>query len=207
MSEADARRLKAYYHLHSLIYDATRWSFLFGRDQILRNLSTCCPAPRQILEVGCGTGKNLKKLCALHPEATVTGLDLSEDMLRVARRKLAPYATRMLWHQRAYDAPISNGKPFDMALFSYSLSMFNPGWKEAIATALADLAEGACLGVVDFHSSPLVWFRKWMEWNHVRMEGHLLPFLKQSCQTRLERVVPAYGGCWRYFLFVGEKRS
>jgi S-adenosylmethionine-diacylgycerolhomoserine-N-methlytransferase len=205
MNEASASRLTAYYHFHSLIYDATRWSFLFGRDQILGDLASCRAAPRRILEVGCGTGRNLEKLAARFPDAALTGLDLSADMLRLARRKLAPYGTRLSWLQRAYDAPVAQDRPFDLVLFSYSLSMFNPGWESAITAALADLEVGGCIGVVDFHSSSLPWFRKWMQLNHVRMEGHLLPWLKQNCRTSLDRVVPAYGGCWRYFFFVGLK--
>ena len=207
MSEAVETRLRAYYHFHSLIYDATRWSFLVGRDRILRDLAHCCPVPRRILEVGCGTGRNLRKLCGLYPRAKVTGLDLSEDMLRVARRKLAAYGQRVTWVQRAYTARACGPEPFDLVLFSYSLSMFNPGWQEAVIAAVADLADGGCLGVVDFHSSRLPWFRNWMQVNHVRMEEHLLPFLQQHCETRLERVLPAYGGVWQYFFFAGRKRG
>jgi S-adenosylmethionine-diacylgycerolhomoserine-N-methlytransferase len=84
--------------------------------------------------------------------------------------------------------------------------MFNPGWQVAIATAIEDLKPGGHLAVVDFESTPLTWFRRWMVVNHVRMEGHLLPVLEGRFQTRLRRVAPAYGGCWRYFRFVGEKK-
>ena len=201
----DTASLKGYYRFHSLIYDATRWSFLFGRGRILRELPACCPSPNRILEVGCGTGRNLKTLCELYPRATITGLDLSEDMLRIARKKLAPFGDRVQWRQQIYDQPISTGKPFDLILFSYALSMFNPGWDGAIRAALADLSGSGCLGVVDFESSPLGWFRRWMGVNHVRMESHLLPFLREHSHPVVDRVLPAYGGCWNYFLFVGHQ--
>ena len=50
--------IQGYYALHSRIYDATRWTFLFGRESILRR-SAKIAAPERILEVGCGTGRNL----------------------------------------------------------------------------------------------------------------------------------------------------
>ena len=206
MSAHVEQQLQAYYHFHSAIYDATRWSFLFGRSRILRDLTVVCPAPRRILEVGCGTGRNVSHLCELYPAATVTGIDLSEDMLRVARKKLAPYGQRVSWVRRPYSAGVGGPKPFDLILFSYSLSMFNPGWQEAISAALTDLTDEGCVAVVDFHSSRLAWFRNWMGVNHVRMEGHLLPFLQQNCVPRLERVSAAYGGIWQYFQFVGGRR-
>lgn len=207
MTESPASRLKAYYRLHAAIYDSTRWSFLFGRDQIIRDLSICPRPPRKILEVGCGTGRNLGKLCLRYPEAAVSGLDLSEDMLRVARKSLAGHATRVRLLHQAYDSRVSSGGEFDLILFSYSLSMFNPGWQRAITAALKDLAPGGCLAVVDFESTPLPWFRRWMEMNHVRMEGHLLPFLEESCQPLFRRVCFAYLGCWKFFRFIGVKKS
>jgi S-adenosylmethionine-diacylgycerolhomoserine-N-methlytransferase len=206
MSGDPSARLKAYYHLHSRIYDATRWSFLFGRDEILRDLAEICPSPRRILEVGCGTGKNLKNLGKKYPSATLTGLDFSEDMLRVARRRLEPYANRTRWMHQAYTAPVARGESFDLVLFSYSLSMFNPGWSEAILAGLDDLSPSGCVAVVDFHYSPLRWFRKWMGLNHVRMEAHLLPFLTERARPRVARVAKAYGGAWQYFFFAGEKK-
>ncbi len=201
-----ADRLKEYYRLHSAIYDATRWSFLFGRNQIIRDLAVCPRPPRSILEVGCGTGKNVEKLCELHPAAAVFGLDLSGDMLGLARKRLARHGNRVRWLHQAYDSPVSTTGGFELVLFSYSLSMFNPGWEGAISAAMADLAPGGCLAVVDFESSPFPWFRRWMGVNHVRMESHLPPFLEASSNVLLRRSCRAYGGCWRYFRFIGQKR-
>jgi len=205
MTDSNRSQLKGYYRLHAAFYDATRWSFLFGRNQIIRDMAGCPRPLRRVLEVGCGTGKNLAPLCARYPEAAVWGLDLSEDMLRVARKRLARHGHRVRWLQQAYDAPVGSGGEFDLVLFSYSLSMFNPGWQEAITAARQDLAPGGCIAVVDFESSAQPWFRRWMGVNHVRMEGHLLPFLEKHYRPRLRQSSPAYGGLWRFFRFIGEK--
>ena len=53
--------LERYYQFHSRIYDATRWSFLFGREEVLLRAASVT-TPKRILEVGCGTGRNLPGL-------------------------------------------------------------------------------------------------------------------------------------------------
>ncbi|HRI60570.1 MAG TPA: class I SAM-dependent methyltransferase, partial [Saprospiraceae bacterium] len=93
----------------------------------------------------------------------------------------------------------------DFVLFSYALTMFNPGWEAAIEQAGADLKPGGRIAVVDFHNTPSSTFRWWMSRNHVRMEAHLLPFLQSKFRTELLEIHPAWLGLWRYFLYVGQK--
>jgi len=56
--------LEKYYKTHSKIYDVTRWSFLFGRNALIKAIARYC-RPEWILEIGCGTGKNLAALSRL----------------------------------------------------------------------------------------------------------------------------------------------
>ena len=198
--------LERYYRLHSQIYDATRWSFLFGRTAILREAAAVCQ-PAHILEVGCGTGKNLVNLCRLFPRAAITGVDLSEAMLAVARRKTAPLGPRVRLLRGAYGPAFQSNAPCDFILFSYALSMFNPGFGEAIATAHRDLAPGGHIAVVDFHDTRLPLFERWMGANHVRMNRQLQPLLAGRFAARTDRLRAAYGGVWRYLLFVGQKTA
>lgn len=197
--------VEKYYRLHARIYDATRWSFLFGRTAILADIARLTK-PVRILEVGCGTGKNLAGLCRKFPQAAVTGLDLSAPMLEVARRKTAPFGSRVGLLHRAYDAPLGDLTGYDLVLFSYALSMFNPGFEAAIQAAAADLAPGGCIAVVDFHATRLGFFESWMGVNHVRMNGQLRPLLEAAFQPQLNRIDHAYGGVWQYLTFVGRKR-
>ncbi len=198
--------LEGYYRLHSKIYDATRWTFLFGRNAILRE-AAAAGRPARILEVGCGTGKNIVPLCRLFPQAGITGVDLSETMLAVARRKTAPLGPRVRLLHGAYGPAFQNDQPWDLILFSYALSMFNPGFAEAIATARRDLVPGGHIAVVDFHDTRLPFFERWMGVNHVRMNGQLQPVLASQFEARTNRVQNAYGGVWRYLLFVGRKAA
>ena len=195
--------LEKYYRFHSRIYDASRWLFLFGRDRLIKT-AALYSRPRRILEVGCGTGKNLVRLRQTFPGASLAGLDLSGDMLEVARKKMAFAKPPVELLHRSYDRPVATDG-FDLLVFSYALSMFNPGWEDAISTAYKDLSPGGTIAVVDFHDSPLAAFKQWMAFNHVRMEGHLLPELQARFRSLVSETRRAYGGLWHYLLFIGQK--
>lgn len=193
-------KLQRFYQWHARIYDATRWSFLFGRRVLLQQVARLI-TPRRILEVGCGTGTNLRTLAICFPQAQLTGVDLSADMLAVAQCKLAAYAQRLNLQQQAYAAPLPEN--FDLIVFSYSLSMMNPGWEEALDAAQQNLSRDGVLAVVDFADTRSVLFRRWMGVNHVRMDGHLLPSLKQQFTRVFSQQPSVYMGLWRYLVFIG----
>jgi len=191
--------IHGYYAVHARIYDVTRWTFLFGRERILRRIATVS-SPRRILEVGCGTGRNLQSLRRIFPQADITGIDLSADMLRIARRKAG--GVKLI--QQPYDAPL--GGNYDLVLFSYALSMFNPGWEQAIHAAKRDLAPGGMLAIVDFSHTRSGAFRRWMGVNHVRMEGHLWQESRAALEPLVDERHPAYAGIWHYGMFIGKRQ-
>ena len=203
--EQNSNFLKHYYRIHSKIYDLTRWSFLFGRNAIIPEIANSSP-PTHILEIGCGTGKNLVALCKAFPQAAVNGVDLSDAMLKVARKNLGKFDRQVNLQCRTYSAPLRPAPPFDLILCSYSLSMFNPGWEEAIEYAYEDLAEGGRIAVVDFHDSAFPGFKPWMRLNHVRMDGHLAQKLGKTFPSHTLKIRKAYAGVWSYFLFLGRKK-
>lgn len=197
--------MQRYYRWHARIYDATRWVFLFGRRRLLQLLPQK-PALR-LAEIGCGTGLNLKRLARQHADWQLVGVDVSNHMLDKAFRALHRYTLRVFLIRKNYGKGADRLKePADVVLFSYSLTMFNPGFGEAIEQAHDDLKPGGSIAVVDFHDTPFTWFRRWMGINHVRMDGHLLPLLERHFEPQFCEVCSAYGGLWRYFLFVGTKR-
>lgn len=198
------RKLKKYYRLHARLYDATRWSFLFGRKKLLNNLPELPPEPR-ILEVGCGTGKNIRLLKHLYPEAEIVGVDLSDDMLKLARQKVSEYDQVSLICQD-YGSEHIGRIDFDLILLSYSLTMMEKPLKNIFQKMNGDLAADGCLAIVDFHTSPFNLFKKWMKKNHVNMNGDLYPLLRQHYRPIYENVKKAYFGLWSYFLFVGKEK-
>lgn len=202
-----ATSLTRYYQFHASIYDATRWSFLFGREGIIKEVSRRA-SPRTILEIGCGTGHNLDLLCRAFPEAQVTGVDLSGAMLAKAKEKLKAHGDRVQLREAAYNAPLGgNIGGYDLILASYALTMFNPGWEQALEAAHADLASHGRLAVVDFHRAQMPGFGKWMSMNHVRMEGHLLEGIEKLFDSEVCKIKSAYGGVWQFLQFVGHRKN
>ncbi len=198
--------LQRYYAFHASLYDSTRWTFLFGRSRLVQEVKRRF-RPAHILEIGCGTGANLAHLGRLFPAAQLTGIDTSAEMLLIAERKLRGLGNRVDLREGYYRAPLGFRQAPDLICFSYCLSMMDSGVGEAIAAAALELAPGGRLAVVDFHGSRHLWFRRWMRLNHVRMDEHVLPLLRARFHGEWVLVEGAYGGLWRYFLFLGQFRS
>ncbi|NUQ24378.1 MAG: class I SAM-dependent methyltransferase [Saprospiraceae bacterium] len=200
------RTIRQYYRWQSKIYDATRWSFLFGRNLIIKCLPLDVNGKYRILEVGCGTGHNLRNLALHFPNARITGLDASADMLAIARSRTRQFPERIQLVEKPYALGEEGFREqYDLVLFSYSLTMINPQWEELLQQACKDLKPGGFIAVVDFHDSRFNWFKRHMGRNHVRMDGHLLPELRQLYKSVFVRIFKAYAGAWEYVLFVGRK--
>ncbi|MEZ4920815.1 MAG: class I SAM-dependent methyltransferase [Saprospiraceae bacterium] len=196
----------SFYKFHAYIYDATRWAFLFGRDRLLQILSI--QEHDTILEVGCGTGRNLLRLAKQYPQIRLIGVDFSKDMLKRAGFKTRFYDRRVFLFERAYAPGSFEVKnKVNWIVCSYSLSMFNPGWEAAIERAENDLAPGGQFALVDFHRSKFHLFTWWMKQNHVRMDGHLIQKLEQTFDTVTKEIKPALFGLWHYAIYVGKKKA
>ena len=76
------RRMNRMYRRQRHIYDGTRRYYLLGRDQLISGLRP--KAGASVLEIGCGTGRNLVLAGRLYPEARFFGIDVSTEMLTSA---------------------------------------------------------------------------------------------------------------------------
>jgi S-adenosylmethionine-diacylgycerolhomoserine-N-methlytransferase len=206
LESTQVRNIRNYYQVHARLYQATRWSFLFGRKTILRLLNLPVFSDKTVLEVGCGTGYNLSRLAKFHLNLRLIGVDISPEMLRIASKRLESHSRRVLFLEKSYETGAWKlpAKP-DIILFSYCLTMINPGWEDALQRAYDDLEEGGMIAVVDFHDSPFRSLQLWMGYNQVRMDNHLLPVLRKHFTPFHLVVHQAYGGLWSYFMFVGRK--
>jgi S-adenosylmethionine-diacylgycerolhomoserine-N-methlytransferase len=134
-------------------YDLTRKFYLFGRDALIRDLAP--PSGGTVLEVGCGTARNLVAAWKQWPDARFFGLDISEAMLETARKSLAAkgLGDKIVLAQAdaaSFDGNTLFGIPtFDRVFMSYTLSMI-PDWQGTIERGAASLAPGGSLHIVDF---------------------------------------------------------
>ena len=152
----DRRLMDSIYRRQRHIYDLSRKYYLLGRDRLLADLEP--PAGSPVLEIGCGTGRNLIAAANAYPQARFFGLDISEEMLKTARARLARYRLSDAVDIAAADAVSFEptrlfGVPlFSRIYFSYTLSMIPP-WERALAHAWNQVAPGGRLLIVDFGQS------------------------------------------------------
>ena len=152
MSDA-AALMDRMYRRQRYIYDLSRKFYLLGRDEAISRLR---PAPGdKVLEIGCGTGRNLVKLAQTYPEARLFGVDVSREMLATAAASTARagLTSRIALAQADATALDPRGifgcVNFERVMISYALSMIPP-WREALAQALDVVAPGGSLEIVDF---------------------------------------------------------
>ncbi|WP_372731290.1 class I SAM-dependent methyltransferase [Novosphingobium sp.] len=140
--------MDAVYRNQKYIYDATRKYYLFGRDGLIRNLEAT--PGMSVLEIGCGTGRNLDCAAQSWPGAQLHGLDISDEMLSVARKRMGNDCVLSRGDATGFDAEALFGRAtFDRVFISYALSMI-PQWEQAMDQAARVLAPGGSLHVVDF---------------------------------------------------------
>jgi malonyl-CoA O-methyltransferase len=60
-------------------------------DRLLDRLEVMRLVPQRLLDVGCGTGYDLRKLARRYPRARLLGLDIAEPMLQRARRGIGAW--------------------------------------------------------------------------------------------------------------------
>lgn len=146
-------RMNRMYRRQRYIYDGTRRYYLLGRDQMISGLK---PEPgANVLEIGCGTGRNLVLSAQRYPQARFFGVDVSTEMLTsaiaaIARRGLTSQIRVAHGDATAFDSQIAFGvASFDHVMISYSLSMI-PNWTSVLEAAVGRLKPGGHLHIVDF---------------------------------------------------------
>ena len=166
MANADnaAGHMDAIYRSQRHIYDLTRKYYLLGRDRLIAELAP--PVGGTVLELGCGTGRNMILAARRHPEARFYGIDISEEMLITARASVANagLSDRIKLAQgdasSVDTAAVFGIVAFDRVFLSYALSMIPP-WRETAAHAMALTKAGGSLHIVDFGGQAELpgWFR------------------------------------------------
>lgn len=202
-----AEKMDNMYRYQRYIYDATRKYFLLGRDTLLDHLPI---NPQQhILEMGCGTGRNLVKLTQRYPDTYFYGIDASQEMLSVAQKKFKKTVSKQriilrqgLAENLNYSHIFDLEKPFDCIFFSYTLSMI-PSWQIAIETALQNLKPNGVLYVVDFFDQATLpsWFQKmlikWLDCFSVHHDPAWIPYFESLEKQGLGTL--AYKGLYKRY--------
>jgi ubiquinone/menaquinone biosynthesis C-methylase UbiE len=103
----------------------------------------------RVLEVGCGTGRNLAPLLeVVGAEGHVYGVDLSEGMLAESKELCTQAGWNNVQLMRADAADYILPEPVDGAIFSLSYAVI-PHHRDALRHAWNQLRPGGCLVIMD----------------------------------------------------------
>ncbi len=132
MSALDAQAVAAIYDRHGAKQDGAGWY----EDPPLRALMPhlALDEASAVLELGAGTGRFAEWLLDAMPDgATYTAVDLSGEMCRLARERLARFGERVTVHHGPADAVELPAGGFDRVVSSY---MFDIWSEDAIADGI-----------------------------------------------------------------------
>jgi S-adenosylmethionine-diacylgycerolhomoserine-N-methlytransferase len=186
---ADAAvRMDRQYRWQRHNYDVTRLPYLLGRDKLISELNP--PLGAHVLEIGCGTGRNLIRIARTYPGVECFGIDISNVMLDTAHRSIARAGLEGRIRLAQADAVTADParlfgrRSFDRVMISYALSMIPP-WRQALAHSASLLGPQGSLCLVDFGDQAELpaWFRRalfrWLGWFHVSARIDLKQELEQ----------------------------
>jgi S-adenosylmethionine-diacylgycerolhomoserine-N-methlytransferase len=191
VTETHAALMDDVYRWQRHVYDLTRKYYLLGRDRMIARLDA--QPGSTVLELGCGTGRNLALAARRHRQARFFGLDISAQMLATAQASLARAGlgdkVRLAQADATdFDPQALFGRDrFDRVYISYSLSMI-PSWQACVRQALGVLAPSGSLHIVDFGSQQRLpgWFkaalRAWLAKFHVAPRDDLRDLLESEAQ-------------------------
>jgi len=117
--------------------------FADERTRPARDLLAQVPlkAPHLVYDLGCGPGNSTELLIARYPEARITGLDSSPDMLAKARRSYP--------HAHFIEGDLASWQPMEEPdlLFANAVFQWVPDHLEVLGRLLATLPKGGVLAV------------------------------------------------------------
>jgi S-adenosylmethionine-diacylgycerolhomoserine-N-methlytransferase len=175
------------YRHQRYVYDVTRKYYLLGRDRLIADIGA--RDGERVLEIGCGTGRNLIMAARTYPGAFCFGIDLSTEMLDSATRAISRVGlasrVRVAHGDATWFDPgqLFGTDQFERIFISYSLSMI-PRWQSAVDKAMSHLAPGGELRIVDFGGQerlPAAFralLRRWLRAFHVTPRDDLEAVLK-----------------------------
>lgn len=191
--QAHAQLMDSEYKFQRHFYDLTRKYYLLGRDTMLERMQV--PPNGTVLEVGCGTGRNLIKAAKLYPDAQLFGIDISDEMLKTAQANISKAGLEKRIRLAKGDATdfsaldLFDLESFDRVFISYALSMIPP-WGATLQHAASVLSGRGSLHIVDFGQQERLpkWFRallfSWLRKFHVIPRAQFGSFLDTVAETK-----------------------
>lgn len=174
MNTISVNNVVSTYRRYAPLYDRLFGAVLDpGRQALTETVSSLRPV--SILEVGVGTGLTL---CRYPPTSTVVGIDISDDMLEIARRRAQEMQERrihlMAMNAEAMDFPDDS---FDCVAIPYVLSV-TPEPPKLISEIRRVCRKGGSILILNHFSGSRFW---WLLERSVRPLADRIGFRSDFC--------------------------
>jgi tRNA (cmo5U34)-methyltransferase len=138
MEDHDLEEMSAFFNLRADTYDSHMLDDL-GLENFYEIIASCFNAPvNRLLDLGCGTGLELERLFKQYPYAEVTGIDMSEEMLKLLELKYPDKKLRLICGSY-FSADF--GEQYDGVLSTYSMHHFSEESKLGLYRRVHDALE------------------------------------------------------------------
>jgi ubiquinone/menaquinone biosynthesis C-methylase UbiE len=108
-------KVRNQYNQVASMYDQ-RWNYYISNTLSFLKTWVDLPPTATVLDIACGTGELERLILAEHPTQHMVGVDISEQMLKVARQKLQNYSNVR------FELASASALPFDNASFDTVIS-------------------------------------------------------------------------------------
>jgi len=141
------------YRNQRYIYGFSRKYYLFGRDRLIAELAL--KSGDSLVEIGSGIAQNLIRTARKYPGVELYGLNASAEMLKSARHAVeraglcSRIHVRLGLAEQLHPDVFGRTRPFDHAVFSYSLSMI-PDLNQVLREARESVGLEGRIHIVDF---------------------------------------------------------
>ncbi|KJR40105.1 Methyltransferase type 11 [Candidatus Magnetoovum chiemensis] len=115
--------IKQYYDNIASVYDS-KWKGYVGATLKYFVDNTNLSDAQTVLNVACGSGELEKLLLAKYHNLSLYGIDISDNMLNIAKTKLSSYENVYLQKSSAQELPFNNNM-FDSVVSTNSFHIFN----------------------------------------------------------------------------------
>jgi trans-aconitate 2-methyltransferase len=119
------------------------------RTRPVRDLLAALPAlePRVAVDIGCGPGNSTEQLAVRFPNATVSGLDSSPDMIAAARERLPALEFTVADLEEWVRCPVTPSDPAPDVILANAVLQWTPDHARIFPALRTKLAPGGALAV------------------------------------------------------------
>lgn len=167
-------------------------------DQLHGRLVSRVPAPadgqvRRVLDLACSVGQSTAAFKRRYPQASVTGIDYSAPMLRVAHRRAAMLGVDVDFAQKLIEDTAYPAAHFDL-LFAFIVFHELPLRiiRQTIAEAARVTRPGGVFAIYDFSGSAgMSPFQRYHRWFDARHNGE--PYSQDFCDCDMDALLAEHG--------------